>query len=84
MIILMVFQSQLSACTKALESSEELLELANQTLCSSGNDSFTQVTPTWNVYTITTHLFRHNDFMVFQPITFFDLYLNIVIFIQLL
>uniref|UniRef100_A0A8C2H3P6 Fibronectin type III and SPRY domain-containing protein 1 n=1 Tax=Cyprinus carpio TaxID=7962 RepID=A0A8C2H3P6_CYPCA len=36
-------QSQLSACTKALESSEELLELANQTLCSSENDSFTQV-----------------------------------------
>ncbi|XP_016084887.1 fibronectin type III and SPRY domain-containing protein 1-like [Sinocyclocheilus grahami] len=35
-------QSQLSACTKALESSEELLELANQTLCSSENDSFTQ------------------------------------------
>uniref|UniRef100_A0AAY4CUY7 Fibronectin type III and SPRY domain-containing protein 1 n=1 Tax=Denticeps clupeoides TaxID=299321 RepID=A0AAY4CUY7_9TELE len=28
-------QNQLSACTKALESSEELLELANQTLCSS-------------------------------------------------
>ncbi|MGH0176466.1 UNVERIFIED_CONTAM: hypothetical protein FKN15_072377 [Acipenser sinensis] len=26
-------QTQLSACTKALESSEELLELANQTLC---------------------------------------------------
>ncbi|XP_051757980.1 fibronectin type III and SPRY domain-containing protein 1 isoform X3 [Ctenopharyngodon idella] len=35
-------QSQLSACTKALESSEELLELANQTLCSSENDSFTR------------------------------------------
>ncbi|XP_065102804.1 fibronectin type III and SPRY domain-containing protein 1 isoform X1 [Paramisgurnus dabryanus] len=35
-------QNQLSACTKALESSEELLELANQTLCSSENDSFTQ------------------------------------------
>ncbi|XP_051963846.1 fibronectin type III and SPRY domain-containing protein 1-like [Xyrauchen texanus] len=35
-------QSQLSASTKALESSEELLELANQTLCSAENDSFTQ------------------------------------------
>ncbi|XP_030640775.1 fibronectin type III and SPRY domain-containing protein 1 [Chanos chanos] len=35
-------QSQLSACTKALESSEELLELANQTLCSSETDGFTQ------------------------------------------
>ncbi|XP_056319794.1 fibronectin type III and SPRY domain-containing protein 1 [Danio aesculapii] len=35
-------QSQLGACTKALESSEELLEFANQTLCSSENDSFTQ------------------------------------------
>lgn len=35
-------QNQLSACTKALESSEELLELANQTLCSSENDSFIQ------------------------------------------
>ncbi|TRY95202.1 hypothetical protein DNTS_010014 [Danionella cerebrum] len=35
-------QSQLSSCTKALESSEELLELANQTLCSSEIDSFTQ------------------------------------------
>ncbi|MBN3298683.1 FSD1 protein, partial [Amia calva] len=33
-------QSQLSACTKALESSEELLELANQTLCSSEMDGF--------------------------------------------
>uniref|UniRef100_A0A3Q2ZWN5 Fibronectin type III and SPRY domain containing 1 n=1 Tax=Kryptolebias marmoratus TaxID=37003 RepID=A0A3Q2ZWN5_KRYMA len=39
-------QSQLSACSKALESSEELLELANQTLCSSGTDGFTQVTDT--------------------------------------
>lgn len=37
-------QNQLSACTKALESSEELLEVANQTLCSSANqDGFTQV-----------------------------------------
>ncbi|XP_076860457.1 fibronectin type III and SPRY domain-containing protein 1 [Brachyhypopomus gauderio] len=35
-------QNQLSACTKALESSEELLELANQTLCSSETDCFTQ------------------------------------------
>ncbi|XP_057213481.1 fibronectin type III and SPRY domain-containing protein 1 [Triplophysa rosa] len=35
-------QNQLSACTNALESSEELLELANQTLCSSENDSFIQ------------------------------------------
>ncbi|XP_077464138.1 fibronectin type III and SPRY domain-containing protein 1 [Stigmatopora argus] len=35
-------QSQLSACSKALESSEELLELANHTLCSSGTDGFTQ------------------------------------------
>ncbi|XP_035277557.1 fibronectin type III and SPRY domain-containing protein 1-like [Anguilla anguilla] len=33
-------QSQLSACTKALESSEELLDLANQTLCSSEMDGF--------------------------------------------
>uniref|UniRef100_A0A8C9WZJ0 Fibronectin type III and SPRY domain-containing protein 1 n=1 Tax=Sander lucioperca TaxID=283035 RepID=A0A8C9WZJ0_SANLU len=37
-------QSQLSACSKALESSEELLELANQTLCSSATDGFNQVT----------------------------------------
>ncbi|XP_072294341.1 fibronectin type III and SPRY domain-containing protein 1 [Eucyclogobius newberryi] len=35
-------QSQLSAGSKALESSEELLELANQTLCSSETDGFTQ------------------------------------------
>ncbi|KAG7456881.1 hypothetical protein MATL_G00240520 [Megalops atlanticus] len=35
-------QNQLSACTKALESSEELLELANQTLCSSEPDGFNQ------------------------------------------
>ncbi|KAI4828420.1 hypothetical protein KUCAC02_022516 [Chaenocephalus aceratus] len=35
-------QSQLSACSKALESSEELLELANQTLCSSETDGFNQ------------------------------------------
>ncbi|XP_014891584.1 fibronectin type III and SPRY domain-containing protein 1 isoform X3 [Poecilia latipinna] len=35
-------QNQLSACSKALESSEELLELANQTLCSSETDGFTQ------------------------------------------
>ncbi|KAJ3599307.1 hypothetical protein NHX12_033270 [Muraenolepis orangiensis] len=35
-------QSQLSACSKALESSEELLELANQTLCSSETDGFMQ------------------------------------------
>ncbi|XP_069041978.1 fibronectin type III and SPRY domain-containing protein 1 [Lepisosteus oculatus] len=35
-------QSQLTACTKALESSEELLELANQTLCSAETDSFNQ------------------------------------------
>ncbi|KAL2090053.1 hypothetical protein ACEWY4_014741 [Coilia grayii] len=35
-------QSQLSACTKALESSEELLELANQTICSAETDGFTQ------------------------------------------
>lgn len=37
-------QSQLSAGSKALESSEELLELANQTLCSSETHGFTQVT----------------------------------------
>lgn len=36
-------QNQLSACTKALESSEELLEVTNQTLCSSEMDGFTQV-----------------------------------------
>ncbi|PWA20991.1 hypothetical protein CCH79_00007345 [Gambusia affinis] len=36
-------QNQLSACSKALESSEELLELANQTLCSSETDGFTQI-----------------------------------------
>uniref|UniRef100_A0AAQ4PTX1 Fibronectin type III and SPRY domain containing 1 n=1 Tax=Gasterosteus aculeatus aculeatus TaxID=481459 RepID=A0AAQ4PTX1_GASAC len=36
-------QSQLSACSKALESSEELLELANQTLCSSETEGFNQV-----------------------------------------
>ncbi|KAK2841455.1 hypothetical protein Q7C36_013034 [Tachysurus vachellii] len=35
-------QNQLSACTKALESSEELLETANQTLCSSETDGFAQ------------------------------------------
>uniref|UniRef100_A0A8B9HU81 Fibronectin type III and SPRY domain-containing protein 1 n=1 Tax=Astyanax mexicanus TaxID=7994 RepID=A0A8B9HU81_ASTMX len=35
-------QNQLSACTKALESSEELLELANQTLCSTETDGFSQ------------------------------------------
>ncbi|CAL1592845.1 unnamed protein product [Knipowitschia caucasica] len=35
-------QSQLSACSKALESSEELLEVANQTLCSSETDGFAQ------------------------------------------
>uniref|UniRef100_A0A3B5PYZ8 Fibronectin type III and SPRY domain-containing protein 1 n=1 Tax=Xiphophorus maculatus TaxID=8083 RepID=A0A3B5PYZ8_XIPMA len=35
-------QNQLSSCSKALESSEELLELANQTLCSSETDGFTQ------------------------------------------
>ncbi|XP_039622904.1 fibronectin type III and SPRY domain-containing protein 1 [Polypterus senegalus] len=33
-------QSQLSACTKALESSEELLEQANQTLCSAESEGF--------------------------------------------
>ncbi|MBN3285998.1 FSD1 protein, partial [Polyodon spathula] len=36
-------QTQLSACTKALESSEELLELANQTLCTAESDDFNQV-----------------------------------------
>ncbi|KAJ8378572.1 hypothetical protein AAFF_G00238770 [Aldrovandia affinis] len=35
-------QGQLSACTKALESSEEQLELANQTLCSSKMAGFKQ------------------------------------------
>ncbi|XP_018583887.1 fibronectin type III and SPRY domain-containing protein 1 [Scleropages formosus] len=35
-------QNQLSACTKALESSEELLEMANQTLCSSETGGFSQ------------------------------------------
>ncbi|KAI1891649.1 hypothetical protein AGOR_G00145950 [Albula goreensis] len=35
-------QNQLSACTKALESSEELLEVTNQTLCSSNADGFIQ------------------------------------------
>lgn len=35
-------QTQLSACTKALESSEELLELANQTLCTAESDDFIQ------------------------------------------
>ncbi|GAA6078901.1 fibronectin type III and SPRY domain-containing protein 1 isoform X1, partial [Tachysurus ichikawai] len=35
-------QNQLSTCTKALESSEELLETANQTLCSSETDGFAQ------------------------------------------
>ncbi|CAL8349347.1 fibronectin type III and SPRY domain-containing protein 1 [Gadus morhua] len=35
-------QSQLSACSKALESSEELLDLANQTLCSSQTEGFMQ------------------------------------------
>ncbi|KAJ8374448.1 hypothetical protein SKAU_G00050280 [Synaphobranchus kaupii] len=35
-------QNQLGACTKALESSEELLELANQTLCTSDTGGFNQ------------------------------------------
>ncbi|OCU00340.1 fibronectin type III and SPRY domain-containing protein 1 isoform X2 [Xenopus laevis] len=35
-------QNQLTACTKALESSEELLETANHTLLSSETDGFTQ------------------------------------------
>ncbi|XP_031430463.1 fibronectin type III and SPRY domain-containing protein 1 [Clupea harengus] len=35
-------QNQLGACTKALESSEELLEVANQTICSAEADGFTQ------------------------------------------
>ncbi|XP_048832014.1 fibronectin type III and SPRY domain-containing protein 1 [Brienomyrus brachyistius] len=35
-------QNQVSTCTKALESSEELLELANHTLCSSAMDGFNQ------------------------------------------
>ncbi|KAI5610434.1 fibronectin type III and SPRY domain-containing protein 1, partial [Silurus asotus] len=35
-------QNQLSACTKALESSEELLDVANQMLCSSETDGFGQ------------------------------------------
>uniref|UniRef100_A0A8D2Q861 Fibronectin type III and SPRY domain-containing protein 1 n=1 Tax=Varanus komodoensis TaxID=61221 RepID=A0A8D2Q861_VARKO len=37
-------QSQLATCTKALESSEELLETANQTLQGAENDNFNQVT----------------------------------------
>ncbi|XP_029470366.1 fibronectin type III and SPRY domain-containing protein 1 [Rhinatrema bivittatum] len=35
-------QNQLAACTKALESSEELLEMANQTLEVAESDSFSQ------------------------------------------
>ncbi|XP_046905334.1 fibronectin type III and SPRY domain-containing protein 1 [Hypomesus transpacificus] len=35
-------QNQLSACSKALESSEDLLEQANQTLCSAETEDFTQ------------------------------------------
>uniref|UniRef100_A0A670J6D1 B-box C-terminal domain-containing protein n=1 Tax=Podarcis muralis TaxID=64176 RepID=A0A670J6D1_PODMU len=36
-------QNQLAACTKALESSEELLETANQTLQGAENHDFNQV-----------------------------------------
>ncbi|KAL4634730.1 fibronectin type III and SPRY domain-containing protein 1 [Arapaima gigas] len=36
-------QNQLSACTRALDSSEELLETANQMLCCSETDGFGQV-----------------------------------------
>ncbi|MEE6526796.1 hypothetical protein FKM82_027664 [Ascaphus truei] len=36
-------QNQLAACTKALESSEELLETANHTLTASEADGFSQV-----------------------------------------
>ncbi|XP_048844895.1 fibronectin type III and SPRY domain-containing protein 1-like isoform X3 [Brienomyrus brachyistius] len=45
-------QSQLTACTKALESSEELLELANQALCSSETDGFNQPVCVY-VYSVT-------------------------------
>uniref|UniRef100_A0A3B3S3A3 Fibronectin type III and SPRY domain containing 1 n=1 Tax=Paramormyrops kingsleyae TaxID=1676925 RepID=A0A3B3S3A3_9TELE len=45
-------QSQLTACTKALESSEELLELANQALCSSETDGFNQPACVY-VYSVT-------------------------------
>jgi hypothetical protein len=36
-------QNQLAACTRALESSEELLETANQTLQASDSEDFSQV-----------------------------------------
>lgn len=39
-----LLQNQLAACTKALESSEELLETANQTLQGAENHDFNQVT----------------------------------------
>lgn len=36
-------QNQLAACTRALESSEELLETANQTLQATDSEDFPQV-----------------------------------------
>lgn len=36
-------QNQLAACTRALESSEELLEMANQTLQATDSEDFPQV-----------------------------------------
>lgn len=38
-------QTQLAACAKALESSEELLETANQTLQTANNHDFIEVSP---------------------------------------
>lgn len=38
-------QNQLAACTRALESSEELLETANQTLQATDGNDFPQVGP---------------------------------------
>lgn len=38
-------QNQLAACTRALESSEELLETANQTLQATDSEDFPQVGP---------------------------------------
>lgn len=42
-VLLYCLQNQLAACTRALESSEELLETANQTLQASDSEDFSQV-----------------------------------------
>lgn len=42
-LVLCYSQNQLAACTRALESSEELLETANQTLQATDSEDFPQV-----------------------------------------